>query len=85
MKQNRKKNLDFSFINENSMLEFQTELVRIHKECDSWVEAITSYCEDHSIGVDEVVHLLSDSIKSKLYDEAVANRRIKPEYPSLPL
>ena len=85
MKHNRKKNLDFSFINENSMLEFQTELGRIHKECGSWVEAITSYCEDHSIDVDEIVHLLSDSVKTKIYDEAIQTRRIKPEFPSLPL
>ena len=81
----RKKNLDFSFINTSSMLEFHTEITRLQLECGTWVEAITSYCEDHSIDTDEILHLLSDSMKANLYDEAVKARRIKPEYQPITL
>lgn len=79
----RKKNLDFSVISENSMLEFQSEIIRIREECDTWAEAIASYCEDHSIDVEEILHLLSDAMKTKLYEEGVKLKRIKVDHPTL--
>ena len=80
----RKKNLDFSFINENSMLEFQNTICELREQCDSYVEAIASYCEDHSLDVDEIVSLISDSLKKKMYEEGIVTKRIKSDSPILP-
>lgn len=79
----RKKSLDFAFIDESKILTFQKEIENYRDHCDTWVEAIVSYCEEYEIDVDEIVHLISDGLKAKMHEEAVSSNAIKSE-PMLP-
>lgn len=81
----KKKNLNFSFVTEDSMLSFQNKIIELHVQTDSWIGAITSYCEDHTIDIEDVIPLLSEVLKYNLYEEGIVNRTVKEDSVRLPL
>lgn len=81
----KKKNLNFSFVTEDSMLSFQNKIIELYVQTDSWIGAITSYCEDHTIDIEDVIPLLSEVLKYNLYEEGIANRTVKEDSVRLPL
>lgn len=80
---NRKKNLDFSIVNDDTTLRIHQDIVELHKRTDSWVEAVTTYCEDQVIDIEDIVDHLSSAIKANLYDEAIINKTIVDDEPTL--
>lgn len=80
----KKKNIDFSFFTEDSMLKFQNIIFEIKESTESWVDAVVSYCDDHALEVEDVIPLMSDALISKLRDEGLANRTIKDDSARLP-
>jgi len=81
----KKKNLNFSFVTEDSMLSFQNKIIELYVQTDSWIGAITSYCEDHTIDIEDVIPLLSEVLKYNLYEEGIVNRTVKEDSVRLPL
>jgi len=81
----KKKNLDFSFIEEDSMLSFHTTILGLYEQTGSYIEAITSYCEDHSLDVDEIAPLISKALRENLFIEGLAARTIRDDSPRLPM
>lgn len=81
----KKKNLNFSFVTEDSMLSFQNKIIELYVQTDSWIGAVTSYCEDHTIDIEDVIPLLSEVLKYNLYEEGIANRTVKEDSVRLPL
>ena len=81
----KKKNLDFSFVTEDSMLIFQRIIVDLKKETGSWLDAVVSYFEDHSMEVEDVVPLMSEALKSLIFDEGIINKTIKNTDIRLPI
>lgn len=81
----RKSELDYQFINEKSMETFYTAISSIKTEDHSWLEAIVEYCERAGVEVDEVIDVIPDSIRAKLYMEALDNNMIKDSGPVLDL
>ena len=81
----KKKNLNFSFVTEDSMLIFQKKIVELKEEVGSWVQAVTSYCEDNSIDVEDIIPLLSEALKTSIYEEGLQNRTVKNNSLRLPI
>ncbi len=80
----KKKNIDFSFFTEDSMLKFQTIIYEIKESTESWVDAVISYCEEHALEVEDVIPLMSDALIAELRNEGLANRTIKDNSARLP-
>lgn len=79
----RKKNLDFSIVNDDTILHIHQDIVEIHKQTDSWVEAVTAYCEAQVIDIEDIISHLSSAIKDNLYAEGIDNRTLVNNEPSL--
>lgn len=82
---NRKKNLDFSAVTDNVTLTIHNAITARREKSDSWLDAVSTYCEDNEVDIEDMVGLLSDSIKDKLYKEGIENRTLIATEPSLPL
>lgn len=59
-----------SFKCEDKMFQFQHTIETYRPQVDSYLEAIVSYCEDKGIDESEIVHLISPSLKQKIYKES---------------
>lgn len=66
----RKKKIDF-FIDEAAMNIFNTNIKDIRKECDTYLESITSYCEDNDVDIEDILPLISPGMKQKIYAEEI--------------
>ena len=66
----RKKKIDF-FIDEAAMNIFNNNIEDIHKECDTYLESIASYCEDNDVDIEDILPLISPGLKQKIYSEEI--------------
>lgn len=71
----RKKKIDFD-LDASAMNIFNTEIEKIYKECETYMEAIVSYCEDKDIEVEEVLPLISAGLKDKIYVQELERKNI---------
>lgn len=74
----RKKKIDFD-LDASAMNIFNTKIEEIYKECDTYTEAIASYCEERDIDIEEVVPLISNGLKEKMYAQELERKNIIPE------
>lgn len=66
----RKKKIDF-FIDEAAMNIFNNNIEDIRKECDTYLESITSYCEDNDVDIEDILPLISPGMRQKIYVEEI--------------
>lgn len=66
----RKKKIDFD-IDETSMAMFNNRVEALRKECDTYIEAVVSYCEHFQCSVEDVLPLISSGLKAKMKKEEV--------------
>lgn len=48
-----------------------------------YLDAIVSYCSEKELEVDSIISLISPALKSKMEEEAIGLRLIKPRSPRL--
>lgn len=78
----RKKKIDFEF-DETSMALFNERIEEIRKDCDTYIEAVASYCEQIECNVEDVLPLISTGLKAKMHREELARGTIIDDTPSL--
>ena len=80
----RKKKIDFKF-DEKSMSIFNNRIEEFRKDCDSYIEAVASYCESIDAEIEDVLPLISSGLKAKMHKEEVARRNVIDDEPTLGL
>ena len=71
----RKKKIDFD-LDASAMNVFNTKIEEIYEECETYMEAVVSYCEDLDIDIEEVLPLISNGLKEKMYVQELKRRNI---------
>lgn len=79
---NRKKKIEFE-LNETSMNIFNVRIEELRKDCDTYSEAIIAYCETVDCDIEDVLPLISNGLKSKMYAESIKLGTIIDNEPTL--
>ena len=64
-----KKRFISTISNEYLVSEFQHNIETMRKDYESYIETIVAYCDENSLDVDEVIHLISVPLSQKIKDE----------------
>ena len=71
----RKKKIDFD-LDASAMNVFNTKIEEIYEECETYMEAVASYCEERDIDIEDVLPLISAGLKEKMYVQELKRRNI---------
>lgn len=79
---NRKKRIDFD-LDETSMAIFNNRIEILREDCESYAEAVAAYCESIDCEIEDVLPLISNGLKEKMYNEGIERRTIIDDEPNL--
>lgn len=72
------KNEDFLASNrQDRILYFQHWIEKLHDDGLTYIESIVDFCDNHDVEYESVTKLISESMRVKIYEEAVSLNQIK--------
>lgn len=75
-----KSKINFNEINLNAMVDFQQEIIQIKTDNDiSVLESIIHYCDKRDLDVEDVIPLISDSLKDIMESEETKTGNLKSD------
>lgn len=72
----KKKQINIDVSSYDDMVTFTKDIEELRKSSDTYKEAIVFYCELNECEIDEVLALIPESLKAKMYKEEVKLRNV---------